>query len=214
MPARSSMRVPFGTLRLLALVPFLLAPVVHLSAQAIPSPESHFGHPIGADGKLVGWDGAVEYFTLVGERSDRVNVRRMGETADGRPFLLLEIASPETMADIGRYRSLQQRLYFQDHRPGEDPAVVHSDAEREELFRDHKAVLLITCSIHATEVGAAQMSLELVYQLATSNDPRVLKILANTILLLVPSMNPDGQAMVVKWYDEYVGTEFEGGGMP
>jgi hypothetical protein len=214
MPARSSQRVPFGTLRVLALVPILLAPVAHGSAQAIPSPETHFGHRIGADGKLVGWDAAVEYFTLVGERSDRVNVRRMGETADGRPFLLLEIASPETIADVGRFRSLQQRLYFQDHQPGEDPAMVHPDAEREELFRDHKAVVLITCSIHATEVGAAQMSLELVHQLATSNDPRILKILANTILLLVPSLNPDGQAMVVEWYDEYAGTEFEGGGMP
>ncbi len=183
-------------------------------AQDIPDPESHFGFRIGSDRQLVGWDDAVEYFSLIGDRSSRVNVRRVGESTDGRPFLLVEVSSPETVANLDHFKSLQRQLYFQDHRPGEDPNTAHSDAERTELFRDHKAVLLITCSIHATEVGAAQMSLELVHQLATSNDPRILKILDNTILLLVPSLNPDGQAMVVDWYDQYVGTNFEGGGMP
>ncbi len=130
------------------------------------------------------------------------------------PSSFWKYPSPETVADIARYRSLQQRLYFQDHRPGQDPNTVHSEAERAELFRDHKAVVLVTASIHASEVGAAQMSLELVHKLATSSDPLVRKILDNTIFLLVPSLNPDGMSMVVEWYDEYVGTPFEGGSMP
>jgi len=185
-----------------------------LSAQIIPTPADHFGHQIGADRELVSWEEAVEYYRMVGEVSNRVNVREMGESTDGRPFLLLEISSPETMANIDRFKALQQRLYFQDHRPGEDPYTVHSAAERAELFHDHKAVVLITASIHATEVGAAQMSLELVHKLATSQDPLVQKILDNVIFLLVPSLNPDGQSMVVEWYNQYVGTEFEGGSMP
>ena len=183
-----------------------------LSAQGVPTPESHFGHRIGADRELVSWEEAVDYYRRVGNASDRVNVREMGKSTDGRPFLLLEISSPETVADIDRYKSLQQRLYFQDHQPGEDPNTLHTEAERTELFRDHKAVVLVTASIHATEVGAAQMSLELVHTLATSDDPLVRKILDNVIFLLVPSLNPDGMSMVVDWYDEYVGTEFEAGG--
>ena len=185
-----------------------------LSAQSVPTPEVHFGHRIGADRELVSWEEAVGYYRLVGDGSDRVNVREMGQSTDGRPFLLLEISSSETVADIDRYKALQQRLYFQDHNPGEDPNTVHSQAERAEIFRDHKAVVLVTASIHATEVGAAQMSLELVHKLATSNDPLVQKILDNVIFLLVPSLNPDGMSMVVDWYEEYVGTPFEGGSMP
>lgn len=185
-----------------------------LSAQSLPTPEDHFGHRIGADRELVSWQEAVEFYRMVGNASDRVNVREMGQSTDGRPFLLLEISSPETVADIDRYKALQQRLYFQDHHPGEDPNTVHSEAERAELFRDHKAVVLVTASIHASEVGAAQMSLELVHKLATSNDPLVRNILDNVIFLLVPSLNPDGMSMVVDWYDEYVGTPFEGGSMP
>jgi len=208
-------RQRFYTPRILA-SSFLMALLMvgAAGAQSIPTPADHFGHQIGADRKLVGWDGAVEYMRMVGDRSGRVNVREMGQSTDGRPLLLLEISASGTVANIEEYKALQQRLYFQDHRPGEDPNTVHSDAQRLELFRNHKAVVLITCSIHATEVGAAQMSLELVYELATSTDPRIQKILDNTILLLVPSLNPDGQAMVVDWYDEYVGTPFEGGSMP
>lgn len=185
-----------------------------IAAQSIPSPERQLGHAIGADRKLVDWDDAVDYFRLVGRRSDRVNVRELGQTTLGRPFLLLEIASASTLAELDRYKRLQQRLYFQDHRPGQDPDAVHSDAQRRELFEQQKAVVLITASIHATEVGAAQMSLELVHLLATDNSPRIRKILDNTIFLLVPSLNPDGQQMVAEWYDRYVDTEFEAGSMP
>ena len=218
-PSRTTGRFPALTplvafLALAWLPSFQSGGDVELLAQSIPTPDQHFGHRIGADRELVSWEEAVEYYRLVGNASNRVNVREMGETTDGRPFLLLEISSPETVANIDRYKALQQRLYFQDQRPGEDPNTVHSDAERAELFRDHKAVVLVTASIHASEVGAAQMSLELVHKLATSNDPVVGKILDNTIFLLVPSLNPDGMSMVVDWYDEYVGTPFEGGGMP
>jgi len=199
---------------LVAMIVTLAAASHHLTAQSIPSPERHFGHAIGADRMLVDWDGIVEYLQLVGSRSDRVNVREIGKTTLGRPFLLVEIASAQTMANLDRYKRLQQRLYFQDHRPGQDPASVHSDSERQEIFNDHKAVVLITATIHSTEVGAAQMSLELVHHLATDNSPSTRKILDNTIFLLVPSLNPDGQDMVAEWYQRYVGTEYESGSLP
>ncbi len=61
-----------------------------------------------------------------------------------------------------------------------------------------------------SEVGAAQMSLELVHKLATSDDPLVGKILDNVIFLLVPSLNPDGMSMVVDWYDALRGHPLRG----
>ncbi|MFQ5742425.1 MAG: M14 metallopeptidase family protein, partial [Acidobacteriota bacterium] len=182
--------------------------------QGIPSPAEQFGHVVGADRKLVRWDGIVDYLRIVGSASDRVNVHEIGPTTQGRPFLLLEISSADTIANLDHYKQLQQRLYFQDHLPGQDPDQVHTPEQRRELIEDHKAVVLITCSIHATEVGAAQMSLELVYHLATDNSPQTRKILDNVIFLLVPSLNPDGQGMVTDWYNRHVGTDFEAGSMP
>jgi hypothetical protein len=58
------------------------------------------------------------------------------------------------------------------------------------------------------------MVLELVHRLATENSPLVQKILANTIFLLVPSLNPDGQIMVTDWYNKNVDTEFEASPLP
>ena len=36
----------------------------------------------------------------------------------------------------------------------------------------------------------------------------------DVIVLLMPSINPDGQVMVIDWYNEHLGTDFEGGRMP
>ena len=73
---------------------------------------------------------------------------------------------------------------------------------------------LITCNLHSTEIGASQMVLELVHRLATEDSPAVRKILDNVILVLVPSANPDGQIMVVDWFNKNLGTEFEASPMP
>ena len=89
-----------------------------------------------------------------------------------------------------------------------------SAAERDEIFRSGKAVVLVTCNIHSTEIGASQMVLELVHRLATEDSPTVKKILDNVIFLLVPSLNPDGQIMVTDWYNKNVGTEYEVSPLP
>jgi hypothetical protein len=173
---------------------------------ALPTPEHFFGFRIGADTKLARWDRMIEYYRLVEKSSERVRVRELGKSTEGHPFVVLEIASPDTLARADYFRGLQRRLYFQDGVP--------TAAQRDEIFESGKAVVVVTCSMHATEVGASQMALELVYRLATDSSPRVKHALDNVIVLLVPSLNPDGQIMVVDWYNKNLGTEFEASSMP
>ena len=137
---------------------------------------------------------------LAAASSDRVRVRELGKTSSNNPFIALEISAPETLKNLDRYKQLERKLYFQGGTP--------TDAERDEIFRQGKLVLLITCSIHATEIGASQMSLELVHRLATDDSPAVKKILDNVIFVLVPSLNPDGQIMVTDWFNKNVGTDY------
>ncbi len=172
----------------------------------IPSPEQFAGHRIGADNKLVRWDRIVEYMNLLDRASDRVRVRELGKSTNGEPFLAVEITSPETMSNLDHFKQLERKLYFQGGAP--------TEAEREEIFRSGKAVVLVTCSIHATEIGASQMALELVHRLATDNSPAVRKILDNVIFVLVPSLNPDGQIMVTDWFNKNLGTEFANSPIP
>jgi hypothetical protein len=133
-------------------------------------------------------------------------VRRLGDSTDGNPFVVVEVTSPSNLADIDRYRQLERRLYFQDGVPG--------GRERDEIFADGKVVIAVTCSIHANEIGATQMAVELVHTLATDTSPRVQKILDNVILLLVPSLNPDGQIMITDWFNRNLGTSYATSPLP
>ena len=188
---------------LLVLLTALALPVMRslaaTAAGTLPAPEQVLGYRVGADNKLARWDQIVDYMKLAGANSDRVRFRELGKTSQNNPFIAVEIAAPDVLRNA-RYQQLERKLYFQDGAP--------TDSERDEIFRQGKVVVVITCSIHATEIGASQMSLELVHRLATEDSPAVKKILENVILLLVPSLNPDGQIMVTDWFNKNVGTPY------
>jgi len=82
------------------------------------------------------------------------------------------------------------------------------------LLDEGRTVVLITHQIHSTEVGGGQTAARLAYDLASSNDPEIRRILDNVVLLDIPSLNPDGLQWVVEWYRRFVGTEYEGAPMP
>ncbi len=168
----------------------------------IASPREALGFEPGEDRKLADWPQLVEYFRHLASASDRVLVREIGRSTEGNPFLLAIISSPRNLEDLECYRRIQARLA--------DPRTIRDEGEAEELIAAGKAVVLVTCSIHATEVGATQMSPLLAHHLATSDGPEVQRVLDNVILLLVPCLNPDGLIKVKAWYDSTLGTPFEG----
>jgi hypothetical protein len=172
----------------------------------LPPPEQFIGFAVGTDGKLARWDAIVNYMELAAETSDRVHLRHLGPTTGGRPFIVLEISGPDTLRDLDRYKRLAQRLYFQGGAP--------TPAEVDEIVRSGKVVVLVTAGVHGNEVGATQMSLELVHRLATDESPRVRKILDHVILLLVPSANPDGQTLMADWHAATAGTPYESSALP
>lgn len=83
---------------------------VSLSAAPVPSPQSHFGHPMGADRKLLDWDKVVSYFQSLEKSSDRIRVAELGKTTEGRPYIAATIAAPETLRRLDHYREIQSRL--------------------------------------------------------------------------------------------------------
>jgi hypothetical protein len=208
-----------GVGRRFSTVPRLVALVVSLgvgfalllasglsAAGTLISPAQFIGFTVGSDNKLVRWDKIVEYMRLAAGASDRVRLRELGKTSGGNPFIALEISSPDTLQNLERYKQLERRLYFQGGAP--------SARERDEIFRSGKVVVLVTCSVHANEIGATQMALELVHRLASDDSPAMKKILDNVIFLLVPSANPDGQIMVTDWFNENLGTPFAASPLP
>jgi len=183
----------------------LLVAVALVAPAAVPTPQSHFGHPIGADRTVLDWDRVVAYFQALERNSDRLRVHVLGQSTEGRPFIAAVIASPATLASLDRYRWIQQKLA--------DPRRT-SREEAERLVAQGKAVVMITCSIHATEIASTHTAVEFAYKLLTEDRPRHRAILDNVIFLLVPSLNPDGLDLVTRWYRKTLGTPYEGTAPP
>ena len=173
--------------------------------QTIPSPEEFFGFQMGTDRKLARWDKLVEYYELLGRQSARLEVVHMGPTTLGNPFLALFISSPNNLANLEELRQLNVRL--------NDPRGV-SEENIERAIANGKAVVVQSMGLHSSEVGSSQMAAELIYELVTRTDPEMLRILDETVAVMIPCFNPDGEIMVTDWYNENVGTDYEGSGLP
>ncbi|NOT07507.1 MAG: peptidase M14 [Gemmatimonadales bacterium] len=187
------------------LLALLLAPALAAQRRPLPTPASVLGFEPGADRKLPTWKQVTDYFTALDRASPRVSVRTLGKTTLGRPFLVAFIADSATLVNPERYRTIQRKLA--------DPRL-RTPNELPRLIADGKNVILITSSIHSTEVGGFLTPLVLADRLARGETAEAREILANTIVMLVPSLNPDGVDIVGDWYRATVGTPSEGNGPP
>jgi hypothetical protein len=175
-------------------------------ADTVPSPASYLGYAVGTDRKLADWGEVTGYLAELSRASDRVRMDTLGPTTLGRPYVLLTISSPENLARLRELRDVQAKLA--------DPRRISGPGERERLLETGRVVVLITAAIHSTEVGAAQVPMRIAYRLASSDDPEIQRILDQCIVLLVPSLNPDGVDLVTHWYRSTVGMPWEGANPP
>ncbi len=160
------------------------------------------GFTPGDDRTIADWRQITDYFARLDRASERVQVVPIGATTKNRPLIVAVISAPENIRDLEKYKGIQRRLA--------DPRLVGDAAEREGLLREGKTVVAISCSIHSTEIVASQMSLQLAFELASAEDQETRGILQNTIILLIPSANPDGIDLVADWYRRTLGTPYEG----
>ena len=188
---------------LLAAIAIFLATSV--TAAPIQSPSQFLGFEVGADRKLADYKQISSYFRMLDGASDRLAIESLGKTVLGEDMIMAIISSEANMRNLERIRENARRLA--------DPRGL-TDAQVDALVRDGKTVVLVTLNIHSTEIASSQMGMEWAHALATANDDETLRRLNNVVLLLVPSLNPDGQTMVTEWYRKHVGTRYEGGRLP
>ncbi|HLM24819.1 MAG TPA: M14 family metallopeptidase, partial [Pyrinomonadaceae bacterium] len=168
----------------------------------IPSPKSILGFTPGDDRTIAGWSQITDYFERLDRASDRVLVQTLGQSTLKRPLIVAFISARENILALSKYKEIQQQLA--------DPRTITQHLQRDHLLANGKVVVTISCSIHSTEIVASQMSMQLAYELATAQDLDTRAILENTILLLIPSPNPDGIDTVANWYRKTLGTPYEG----
>ncbi|MCC7124787.1 MAG: hypothetical protein IT178_08050 [Acidobacteria bacterium] len=171
---------------------FALVTAPTIGAQTVPAPDKFFGFTIGADGELAAYPKILEYFALLAKQTDRVKFEVLGKTTMGHDYALLRISSPQNLARFDRLVTINRRLA--------DPRGL-SDGEAQKLAAEGKPFYLLYATIHSTEVSNGQAIINIVHRLATENSPFIREILDNSVVLLVPSVNPDGQHLVIDhWY--------------
>jgi hypothetical protein len=195
------MRRAFRALLLLSLAAAPLA-----AQRPLPTPASVLGFEPGADRRLVEWDAIVRYFKALDAASARVQVKELGRTTDGAPFIVAFISNPANLARLNALGAMQRQLA--------DPRTVPDSASAARLLDQDRTFVLITSSIHSTEVGGFFAPMEIAYRLASAPTAAERSILDRVVLMLVPSMNPDGVTIVSRWYNQTLGTAAEGTAPP
>lgn len=201
----SALRMCAGPLAVAAGMGAVIAPQAALAQSAVPTPESHFGHRMGADRKLLDYDKLMAYYKALEASSDRIKVVEIGKSAEGKPFVALFISAPENLARLDEYRQMNAKL--------SDPRGI-AQGELDQIVANGKAIIVQSYDLHSSEIGSSLTAVEYTYDMVTRTDPVAMGVMNNVITIVLPSINPDGHQMIYDWYTKSVGTQFEGGPMP
>jgi len=164
-----------------------------------PVPSEVLGFEPGADYKMADYDQLTQYYRQLSEASDRVEMQSIGTTVEGRSMKLLVISSADNLDNLDRWKEISATL----------SRARISEENAQQLSKEGKAVVWIDAGLHSTERAPSQAMPKLAHRLATEESAEAQKIRENTVLLLMPVMNPDGLDIVENWYDRVLDTPFE-----
>ena len=156
---------------------------------AVPTPAEYLGWEVGErhvdPGQLTG------YLRQLADSSDRVRFEVQGQSHEGRPLPLLVISTPENLARLEEIRERHRAL-------SQAPFEAGADAD----VGDQPVVVWLGYSIHGNEASGSNASLLVAYHLAAAEDDALLE---DTIVLIDPSLNPDGLARFAQWANMHRG---------
>ena len=130
--------------------------------------------------------------TIAAAAPDRVKIFDIGLTNEHRMQHLIAISSPENIARLDEIKANNARLT--------DPRKT-PPSEADAIIKNNPAIAWMAYTIHGNESASFEAMMQVVYQLAASNEPATLDIFKNTVVLVVATENPDGHERFVTWYN-------------
>jgi hypothetical protein len=158
--------------------------------ETVPSPEEFLGYGIGEHHTR--HDLIVAYLTKLAETSDRASIYQYGQTHEGRKLVILTITSPENLSNLDNIK--EQHLAFTD------PTKNVSN------YGDVPIFINLAYNVHGNEPSSSEAALLSAYTFAASNNPEILKYLKNAVIMVDPTINPDGRDRHTQWANTYQGT--------
>ncbi len=187
--------------------PFFLTEYVdHLPASTtVPSPLKHFGHIIGEPGILHYSDEINTYMRALDAASDRVLVKSMGKSEEGREMIAVFISDADNLKHLDEFASINAQIsdprkLVEGGYKG-DGKLTGADEKADALIKQTLPIYYATGGMHSPESGPPEMLMELAYRLATEESPFIQEIRKNSIVMLTPVLETDGRDRYVDTYN-------------
>jgi hypothetical protein len=158
---------------------------------AVPRPDAVLGYGMGEmNTQYAAQERAL--LAIADAAKDRVRVEEFTTTYERRPMRVYVVSSPENMSRIDAIRADLDRLA--------DPRGA-SQGELDAIAARTPAVVWISGSVHGNESPGFETTIQLLYQLAASDEPATVAALRDAIVVINPSSNPDGHERFAVWYN-------------
>ena len=156
--------------------------------ESIPTPAEVVGHEVGQ--WHITHDKLVFYMRAVAEASDRVTYKEYAYTHEDRPLVMLTITSPDNHGNLDQIKEQHHRLA--------DPQ------ESGDLDISTMPVIVnLGYSVHGNEPSGSNASMVMAYHLAAAQGDEIDEMLANSVILIDPSLNPDGLQRFSTWANQH-----------
>jgi hypothetical protein len=156
---------------------------------AIPSPADFLGYELGEEFTV--YADVIDYLAALNEASDRITMHGYGATYEGRPLHYLVVTTAANHAQIETLQQNNQRLA--------NPASLSAD-ERDQLIAEQPVFTSISYNIHGNEASSTEAAMQVAYRLAAATDDGTAELLDDTVIIMYPTVNPDGRDRYVYWY--------------
>ena len=160
-------------------------PTDHKYNQAIPTPESSLGFEIGE--RHIRHDQLLNYMKVLASSSDRIKLTNIGQTQELRQQFLLTVSSKNNLVNLNEILAKKSK-----------------DIRAEDATSP--LVIWLGYSVHGDEISGANAAMIVAYHLAASENVKITKMLENTLIVLEPSINPDGMDKFVQWVNMHRGS--------
>lgn len=131
----------------------------------------------------------VDYVKYVAANSPQVKLLEYGRSTENRPLLLTFISTSENLANLELIRLNNQR------RAGILPGK--TDARWDNL-----SIVWLSFGVHGNEASCSETAMITLFELANASDEKIKNQLKNTLIILDPSLNPDGYSRYTHWYKQ------------
>lgn len=152
--------------------------------KSIPTPESILGFQVGE--RHPSYDQIVNYLQILSKSSNRISIENKGFTHENRPLLLLTITAEKNHQNLQKIKEEHLKL---------TESAVSKNLNIEQM----PLIIQQGFSVHGNEASGVNASLLLAYYLVAAEGEYINKILENTVILIDPTLNPDGYQRFSNW---------------